>query len=175
MATLTIAGDLPQTAEELPAEVADYPFAISLNDETVFGHTRTDLTGYLIEGYSEIPEGPAGDEKALIARYRSAVNVANTTQGLVAGQATESGEFDPATETEDTLTTLFTEKDQKIDEIAEWNHKVPLVLVATGYAPYNSTPRPTGNVLWLDPYTETTYLESLAEIGLIELLVREDA
>ncbi|WP_416416332.1 hypothetical protein [Paenarthrobacter aromaticivorans] len=34
--------------------------------------------------------------------------------------------------------------------------------------------QPTGNVLWLDPYTETAYLESLAEIGRIERLVRED-
>ncbi|QOD05712.1 hypothetical protein [Pseudarthrobacter sp. BIM B-2242] len=174
MATLTINGDLPQTIEELPAEVADFPFAISFNDSTVFASTRTELTAQLIEGYAEIPEGEAGNEKALLVRYRSAVDIANTTQGLVAGQASESGQFDPATETEDTLTALFTDKDQKIDEIAEWTHKVPLVLVASGYAPYNSTPRPTGNVLWLDPYTETTYLESLAEIGLIELLVRED-
>lgn len=171
MATMTIDGDLPQT---LPAEVADFPFAISFNDTTVFADTRTELTSQLIEGYAEIPDGEAGDEQALLARYRSVVDIANTTQGLVAGQAAESGQFDPATETEDTLTAMFTDKDQKIDEIAEWNHKVPLVLVASGYAPYNSTPRPTGNVLWLDPFTETTYLETLAEIGLIELMPRED-
>jgi hypothetical protein len=80
----------------------------------------------------------------------------------------------PEAETEDTLIALSMDKWEMFDEIAEWNHKVPLVLVATGYAPYNSTPRPTGNVLWLDPFTETTYLETLAEIGLIELMVRED-
>lgn len=174
MASMTIDGDLPRNLEDWPAEAVEFPFAISFNDATIFAETRTELTSQLIEGYAQIPEGEAGDEQALGARYWSAVDIANTTQGLAAGQAAESGTFDPATETEDTLTALFTPKDQKIDEIDQWNHKVPLVLVATGYAPYNSTPRPTGNVLWLDPFTETTYLETLAEIGLVELMVRED-
>lgn len=174
MATVTIDGNLPRNLDEWPAAAARFPFAISFNDSAVFADTRTELTSELIEGYAEIPEGEAGDEQALIARYRSAVDIANATQGLIAGQASESGQFDQTTETEDVLTALFTEKDQKIDEIAEWNHSVPLVLVASGYAPYNSTPRPTGNVLWLDPFTETTYLQTLAEIGLIELVVRDD-
>lgn len=175
MATMTLEGALPATAEELPAESAAFPFVLAFNDTVVFADTRTELTAQLIEGYAEIPEGPAGDEQALVARYRSAVDIANTTQALVAARATEAGLFDTTVASEDVLTALFTAKDEKIDEMAEWTHEVPLVLVATGYAPYNasSTPRPTGNVVFIDPFTETTYLDSLVEAGMIEVMVRE--
>lgn len=173
MATMTLEGTLPETIPVNPVDGEAFPFAMAFNDAVVLAETRSELTAELIEGYAEIPETEAGNEQALIARYLSCVDIANTTQGLVAGQAAEAGTFDAAAETEDALTALFTDKAEKIDEITEWSHKVPLVLVASGYAPYTSTPRPAGNVLWLDPFTETTYLDSLANTGLIELAVQE--
>lgn len=173
MATMILEGDLPETIPVNPVDGTLFPFVMAFNDSVILAETRTELAAELIEGYAEIPDTEAGNEEALFARYRSCVDIANTTQGLIAGQAAETGTFDPAVETEDILTALFTDKSEKIDEIAEWSHKVPLVLVATGYAPYNSTPRPAGNVLWLDPYTETTYLGTLADTGLIELVVQE--
>jgi hypothetical protein len=78
--------------------------------------------------------------------------------------------FDPKNESEDVLT-LFTPRDEKLDEFPEWSYPVPLVLVASGYALYTATARPSGNVLWIDPYTETTYLDGLVGAGLLELYV----
>lgn len=64
----------------------------------------------------------------------------------------------------DVLTAIFT----------EWtNADVPLVLVATEYAPYGTAVKPAGNVMWVDPFTETTFLDTLSEIGIVELLVNE--
>lgn len=174
MTTLFIDGNLPDT---LPAreDGTPYPFAAAWEDAAVFTDTRTELTAALIPGYEDIPEGPDQAADSLYARYESAVAIANNRQAVLAAIAQEEGTFDPSLETEDTLTALFTPKDQKIDEINQWDHEyVPLVLVASGYAPYTATQQPTGNVQWIDPYTETTFLDSLAAIGMLELFVNEN-
>jgi hypothetical protein len=180
MASITLEGNLPA---EMPLreDGTQYPFRAALDDLVILADTRTEVIGHLIEGYAELPEGEAGDEEALFARYNSAVAIANMQQGVLAAEAAEQGIFDPATEqqvtfdpqneSEDVLTALFTPRDEKLDEFAEWTHPVPLVLVASGYAPYTATVRPTGNVQWIDPYTETTYLDGLVGAGLLELYV----
>jgi hypothetical protein len=33
--------------------------------------------------------------------------------------------------------------------------------------------KPTGTVLWVDPFTETTFLDMLSEIAILELPVSE--
>lgn len=53
----------------------------------------------------------------------------------------------------------------------DWQHVVPLVLIATDYLPFTGREAPTGNVLWLDPSTEVTYLRSLARLGILEFRV----
>lgn len=47
----------------------------------------------------------------------------------------------------------------------------PLILIVTDYASYTSAPKPHGNVVLLDPDTDTNYLDHLAELGLIRLFV----
>lgn len=170
MASTTLEGILPA---EMPVreDGTQYPFRVALDDLVILADTRTEAVGHLIEGYAALPADEEGDEEALYERYRSAVGIANAHQGALAAAAAEKGTFDPAAENENTLTALFTGRDEKLDEFAEWSHHVPLVLVASGYAPYTNSPRPTGNVLWIDPFTETTYLDTLATAGLIELYV----
>lgn len=173
MTTLTIDGPLP---EQLPLreDGTQFPFAMSVQDRAIFADTRTELTGQLIEGYDQLTTDGTGDEEALWARYKSSVEVANALQQVLAADATEKGTFDPSVETEDTLTTMFTDRAERIDDVGSWDHTVPLVLVATDYAPYTATAKPAGNVLWADPYTETTYLDSLTQLGVVELYVNAE-
>jgi hypothetical protein len=172
MASITIEGALPET---LPVreDGTPFPFALAWEDRAVLADTRTELTAELIEGYAELPETEEGDAEALFARYRTSVQIANTLQQVLAANATEEGTFDPSLESEDVLTALFTDRAEKIDEIADWAHAVPLVLMATEYAPYGTATKPTGNVLWVDPFTETTFLQTLSELGVVELFVNE--
>ncbi len=58
--------------------------------------------------------------------------------------------------------------------VAYWDAPLPLVLVATFYIPYRSTPAPEGNVLWLDPSGDWDLLITLAEAGAINLHVLEE-
>ncbi|GAA4035553.1 hypothetical protein GCM10023063_20110 [Arthrobacter methylotrophus] len=173
MASITIEGALPETFP-VREDGTQYPFALAWENRAVFAETRTELTAELIDGYAELPETEEGDTGALYARYRASVQIANTLQQVLAASAVEEGTFDPSTQSEDALTAIFTDREQKIDEIAEWtNQDVPLVLVATEYAPYSTATRPAGNVLWVDPFTETTFLKTLSDIGIVELIVNE--
>lgn len=174
MASITI--DFEDTLpDSLPVreDGSIYPFGLVWGNRAVLADTRTELTEEIIEGYADLPEGEEGDTEALYARYRTSVHFANSMQQVLAANATEEGTFDPSVESEDVLTALFTDRSQKIDEIAEWKHQVPLVLVATEYAPYGTTPKPAGNVLCIDPFNETTFLDTLSELGIVELLVNE--
>jgi hypothetical protein len=173
MASITIEGALPDT---LPVreDGSAYPFALAWEDKAVLAETRTELTAELIEGYADLPETEEGDVEALHARYRTSVQIANTIQQVLAANATEEGKFDPSLQSEDVLTAIFTDRSEKIDEIADWAHEVPLVLLATEYAPYGTATRPTGNVLFVDPYTETTFLNTLSELGVVELFINEN-
>ena len=53
--------------------------------------------------------------------------------------------------------------------ITLWDAAVPLVLSAHDYRPEGELARPTGNIIWLDPRDEATFLESLASAGLVRL------
>lgn len=50
-----------------------------------------------------------------------------------------------------------------------WTAPIPLVLIDTYYRPLGPRPRPTGNLVWLSPRDETSYLESLHAAGVIVL------
>lgn len=173
MTTLTLTGDLPA---QLPTreDGTQYPFALAFDDRVILAETRTELTAEVIEGYADIEDGEEGDGEALWARYNAAVHFATTLQQVLAANAVEEGTFDPSQESEDTLTALFTPRSEKIDEISEWRGTVPLVLVASSYAPYTGSTRPAGNVKWIDPYTETTFLNGLHELGIAELYAQQD-
>ena len=163
MASITLTGSFPP---ELPvqADGKPYPFAMAYRDTVIFATDRDELVSVLIPGYTK-----ADGDEALFARYRSCVEVANTLQPRLAADALEAGVFDTQSSPEHVLTALFTSRYEKIDDFARWDHEVTLVLVATGYAPYTANARPEGRILWLDPYTEATYLASLEEAGVVEL------
>lgn len=174
MASITIdfEGALP---ESLPVreDGSEYPFSMAWGNRAVLADTRTEVTAEIIDGYADLPDTEEGDTEALYGRYRASVHFANTLQQVLAANATEEGTFDASVESEDVLTALFTDRSEKIDEISSWTHPIPLVLVATEYAPYGTATKPTGNVLWVDPFTETTFLETLSGLGIVEFCANE--
>ncbi len=145
-----------------------------------FADTHTEILGALIAGYADIADTPTGHDQAVISRYEHAVAVATATQGALCAQAGDAGRFDPAGESEEVLTALFTERDRPfvgIDRPAggrsyDWQHDVPLVLLDTDYEPYTGRRTPTGRIVWLRPALESSYLDSLAEIGAVRQLVK---
>ena len=174
MASVTISGDLP---EQLPEreDGTPYPFCLARGNRAVFADTRTELVEDLIEGYADLPKTDEGNDEALYMRYVSVTDVADQFQQIIAAQAANEGTFDHTVESEENLTAIFTPRTKKISDFSPWNHVVPLVLISTDYAPFKSEPVPEGNIMFLNPYTETTYLDTLRDLGVIELYVNEAA
>lgn len=152
-----------------------YAFAAFLGDDLIMGDSRTDIVAGIIDGYGDIPDTEEGHLEALVARYEFAVVTADIHQQIIAAEKLNSGEFDHTVEDEGTLTSILSSRRERLPEMASWDHTVPLVLVGTDYAPYTTLPRPSGNVLWIDPFNETTLLETLESLELLNLHVHEDA
>lgn len=172
MASIILEGTLPDT---LPTreDGTGFPFAMAYQDRAVLAETRTELVSDLIKEYADLPDTEDGNADALVARYESVVHVADQFQQIIAAQHVEEGKFDTKVESEETLTAIFTPRREKLGEIAPWNHVVPLVLISTDYAPFTEVPAPEGNILWVNPYTETTFLNTLNDLGVIELFISE--
>ena len=66
-------------------------------------------------------------------------------------------------------------EDPDVFEDEQWRWDVLLVLIATDYAPFTDVARPAGNVVYLDPSTETAHLISLHEAGLVSFLQHQTA
>jgi hypothetical protein len=138
---------------------------IELEDGTVtLADTVTELLASIMVDY-EPEESLDGVEAAFEARTDFAVLQANMRQGLLALIATDQGAFNPDEESEETLTAIFSDRDVFVPRVELWDGKVPLVLVSTEYAPYSEVPRPTGNVEWIDPFTDLTLLTTLEKLG----------
>jgi hypothetical protein len=57
--------------------------------------------------------------------------------------------------------------------VATWSAPLPLILVEGCYAPDGPLPRPTGDLVWIDPRTDEALLRSLHGIGWIALARRD--
>lgn len=148
-------------------EIGPVTYRLTHDATTRQSGSLTDLIGHLIPGYASIPDGPEGDDAALLARWEHAVATANLVQQVVIGASVEIGDLDVNAASEDVLTVLFADRINPV-EAGEWSEKVPLVLVASSYAPFTDREPPTGNVRWINPHNERTFLESLAAVGAIE-------
>ena len=149
------------------AEVDPVTYRLVHAEQTQVSGSLTQLVGKLIPGYADLPAGPVGDDAALLARWEHAVAAANLVQQVLIGAAVESGDFDVNLVSEGALSNLFASRIETV-EVGEWSEKVPLVLIASSYAPFTERQPPTGNVRWINPHNERTFLESLAAVGLIE-------
>lgn len=156
-------------------------FALDVDDRTLHAEpltklvgalhadTLTELVADLIPGYSE----DAGE--ALEQRYRAAVVYADGMQAQFAAERQGSGQLDPAALSEPELTAIFASRSELAPIPGDvWEHEVPLVLVATDYEPYTDRVKPVGNVKFVDPANERTFLGSLSDLGALTLFVRDE-
>lgn len=170
MASTTLV--ITDQTEELPtrADGTPWPFAMTSQDTAYFADTRTELLAFIIDGYDSIP-----DEKAIVARYEKAVEFANLAQAAAAAHATEQGTLELESEPEEAITTMFEDRAHTVSLASDWDHAVPLVLIATDYEPYTASLAPKGNVMFINPHSDTTLLSSLASTGLIEFYENDEA
>jgi hypothetical protein len=168
--------------------------AVTLSGLTYLADSVTEIIEATLPGYADLKfvDGAGnvefideGNDVALVMRYVDLIGYAAGLQESLVGTAIERGDFDPALASEDVLTALFAERivpfegvpltDDVNDERVnlEWELEVPLVLMTSDYVPFTERPAPTGNIVWLDPTTELTYLRSLDRLGVMKLLVSE--
>lgn len=174
MTSIVIEGEIDE--QHVREDGSKWPFAMAKGAKIVFADCAKDLLSHVIHSdYGDYDETIAGNTKALIARWQSAVATAGDIQSLLCADKAVEGKFDPAAETEDVLTALFGDKSIPVEEFDTWTHPdVPLVVIATDYAPFTDRTPPTGNLIWLDPSDEVAYLHSLANAGVIDLYTADE-
>lgn len=155
-----------------------YEFALVLGDRTVLADTRTELIDQLFPElqYSGLLAGPHGAEEAAWARYTTAANLADQASAAILAGMANDGLIDVATDlSEDELNTLMPANRIGVAPFeGEWQRTdIPLILIRSDYQPHSPRELPTGNVRFLDPTNETTFIDSLVELGIAELHVRE--
>lgn len=149
----------------------DAVYEAVIGDNTVTAANCAGILNHVpgLEGYAHIPDTDEGAERAFTTLLDHAYNVARTMQEGLAAAATNDGRWDPAEAVEDELTAILGDRRDPISLDGPWQHPVPLVLVASHYAPVTDTPVPAGDVILLDPADELIYLKSLDRAGLIKL------
>lgn len=168
---------LTVTDTSIPDHPENEPWAHVLllpNGRCHFADTATELIDKILSS-EDVDYLGMDSDGALIARYEAAVAMAATIQTGLNRKAVESGTLVLEQAGETVLTALHVEKtvpwegmpDAGFGDEARWTHDVPLVLIATDYYPYTQRQKPTGNLAWIDPGTETTFLSSLNGLGLV--------
>ena len=121
-------------------------------------------------------------DECLVMRYEELCHLGAKVQDYLVGEGADRGTIDLSQAGEDVLTALFQDRHVPFAGVHrdggpsfEWTEDVPLVLVATDYAPFTERPTPTGRVVMLDPSSEMGYCLSLAALGLFELYVNFSA
>ena len=169
----------PVTLPPHPDGPGGWAYALIDNEgQVVFADDAGELVALFIEGY-RFPRDDRGHDLALAARSEALVEVAERSQRYLVDEAVEGGVLDPLAAGEDALTALFAPRTRPWEGRStedgtasyEWDGPVPLILLATDYAPFTDRPQPTGNVVYLDPSTEVSFLVSLDTLGLVKFLV----
>jgi len=148
--------------------IPDAPFALLVDGEVHYAGTVTELLGALIPGYE------TDHDIALEQRWRAAVLRSNALQADLAVRAVEADNHLLGRLTEEELTTLFASRGDLFAVPASWTCEVPLVLIATDFAPYTDRPAPEGNVRFIDPADERGLLMSLSAAGDLTFYTREE-
>ncbi len=164
----TLASGAPVGEHPVSPTGTPYRYALVRGDVTTFSDSLSDLVGAIIPGYSSSID----DEAALLARWQCAARTATDLQQLF---ATGEG-LDPAGESEEVLTVLFTDRAlvAPMGLVGPvWSHRVPLVVLATDYEPFTNVPRPSGNVRFIDSSTERAFLRSLADLGVCHFFTQD--
>lgn len=123
--------------------------------------------------------GERREQERLVQRIRAAISISVKVQAEVIHAAQQNGVWDTLRDAEREM--LLSPRHQQPAGLDEdlfgepwWTASVPLVVVATAYGPHSSMPIPRGKRVWvIDPITAEDLLETLSEVGVIEVFHRD--
>jgi hypothetical protein len=141
-----------------------------------YADSLTELCGALIEGYepSEITdrllsEGvPVDRLEDLVGGELDEMRIVHTVGVQVRLQADINAQASLEDLRELQVATLRGDRVTQ-PAVDRWDAPVPLVLSTHDYQPQGDRPRPDGNIIWLDPRDEATFLGTLEAAGLVRL------
>jgi len=149
----------------------EWPYAVVTNSGEVFvSDSVSDLVAVGLPGYGDLADNEDGFDDGLVARYEDLLGHAAAFQHTLLSEAHERGLVNISDLDDDTLTYLMEERSVPFEGESPWECLVPLVLIATDYEPYTERRIPEGNIVWLDPITEVTYLQSLCKVGALRFM-----
>lgn len=144
-------------------------FSFRIGERTVRADRNDELLAAVI-GPEYLEE--SDPEVLFLMRLEQAIVIATAVQESIVAAAVQHHDLDETTE-EDVWTALLAER-ETVDPGVRWEHRVPLVLVTSLFAPYAERDQPIGHIAWVDPTDDVTMLESLQGLGVIELLEHGD-
>lgn len=165
----------------IPDQGGSYRFELSYSDDyrRAYADTLTELCGALIEGY----------DPAAIAEHLSGQGVPNDQlETEVLGECDElrilyavgvQVRLQAAINAVEPIEDLPPEQQAKLfgdrvhqPAIDHWDADIPIVLSTHDYQPYGPLHKPDGNIIWIDPRDESTFLISLGAAGIVRLAER---
>jgi len=169
-------------------EGGEFTYAIFTNDgSAIYTDSLIEAVAQNMPGYGELAElveasehdaDDAADEM-LGMRYDDLMISADALQRWMIADAAENGRIDLEKIGDQALSALMNERIVPFEGIEghdgtvsyTWEYEVPLILFVTDYQPYTSRTQPEGKIIWIDPSTELTYLQSLDTLGVIDFMV----
>lgn len=152
-----------------PTDPEAGPFTLRIGERTVRADRNDELLAAVF-GPEYLEE--TDPEVLFLMRLEQAIVIATAVQESIVAAAVQRHDLDETTD-EDVWTALLAER-ETVDPGVRWEHRVPLVLVTSLFAPYSDRDQPIGNIAWVDPTDDVTMLESLQGLGVIELLEHGD-
>ncbi|MGC0252686.1 hypothetical protein [Pseudactinotalea sp. Z1748] len=154
----------------------EHEFALLMPDRTILADSRTELLDAIIDGYHEARTGQEGDREAAWLRYTTLISLADVASAGIFAAMVNDGSVALEDFDENNLNTILPPSRIATRPFTgHWDNKIPLILIRSDYEPHSHLELPTGNVYFLDPTNEATFLDSMVSAGMAELHVREDA
>lgn len=144
-------------------------FRLRIGARTIHADRNDELLAALI-GPEYVEE--TDPEVLFLMRLEQSIVIATAVQESIVAAAVQHQHLDETTG-EHVWTALLAQR-ESVDPGVRWEHRVPLVLVTSLFAPYTDRDQPIGNVAWIDPTDDVTMLETLQALGVIELSERDE-
>lgn len=182
IAAPTTAADIDEMEAPLLPGGERYPYVVVYGDgSSTYSDSLTEIIGVGIPEYALLGDSDADDDRRLEMRYDDLRSFADILQRWLTGDGIERELIDVLSIGDSALTALMSERINPFEGVAvdeddetlsfEWTCPIPLVLFVTDYAPCANRTAPTGNIIWIDPSTELTFMHSLNALGVVDFMV----
>lgn len=157
--------DTPLAAKNL--DHSAYPLVVEHGGVMIASDSHSDLVS-LLPGMATDYRGLDPDQ-AFAMRVLNARDAASQLQQHLVRMAERQKRFSLAHAHPDVVSVLRNPTELVRLQRSSWDEIVPLILLTVDFAPHTDLAPMLGNVWWLDPVTDETYLASLSEASLIRM------